>query len=223
MCVIGPDVHRNFAQVAILDSGVVKDHGRFAMDRSPVLVFAKTLTRKDDVIANPLQVRAIPASPQEAFHPQKDDVARRSGTQNKRPSAAGLFGAPRVDILVSPPLATRFITHHVIQVTPASHDADNHSASNRTLPFATTVASMFADLTSGIHDTWSHNGLWRSIGSSRDGSAGFTDSTFQRGLSRPTAMDFAPDGRLFVLQQTGQVRVIKKRRVVINFFRQFYG
>lgn len=83
MRVIGLDVHRNFAQVAILDDGVVKDHGRFAMEREAVLAFAnKVLTKDDDVvleatgntaiivrlltpfahrvvIANPLQVRAI--------------------------------------------------------------------------------------------------------------------------------------------------------------------
>ncbi len=83
MRVIGLDVHRNFGQVAILDEGVVKDHGRFAMEREAVLAFAnKVLTKEDDVvleatgntaiivrlltpfvrrvvIANALQVRAI--------------------------------------------------------------------------------------------------------------------------------------------------------------------
>lgn len=83
MRVIGLDVHRNFAQVAILEAGVVKDHGRFVMERDAVLAFAeKALTKEDDVvleatgntaiiarlltpfvhrvvIANPLQVRAI--------------------------------------------------------------------------------------------------------------------------------------------------------------------
>jgi transposase len=83
MRVIGLDVHRNFAQVAILDAGLVKDHGRFVMEREAVLAFAhKVLTKEDDVvleatgntaiivrlltpfvrrvvIANPLQVRAI--------------------------------------------------------------------------------------------------------------------------------------------------------------------
>lgn len=83
MRVIGLDVHRNFAQVAILDEGLVKDHGRFAMEREAVLAFAqKVLTKEDDVVleatgntavivklltpfvrrvvvANPLQVRAI--------------------------------------------------------------------------------------------------------------------------------------------------------------------
>lgn len=37
----------------------------------------------------------------------------------------------------------------------------------------------------------------------------FTESLVAQGISRPTAMEFAPDGRLFVLQQSGQVRVIK--------------
>ena len=82
MRVIGLDVHRNFAQVAILENGLVKDHGRFAMARDAVLTFAATLTKEDDVvleatgntsvivrlltpfvhrvaIANPLQVHAI--------------------------------------------------------------------------------------------------------------------------------------------------------------------
>jgi glucose/arabinose dehydrogenase len=39
--------------------------------------------------------------------------------------------------------------------------------------------------------------------------AGFTESLVANGLSSPTAMAFAPDGRLFVTQQGGQLRVIK--------------
>lgn len=38
---------------------------------------------------------------------------------------------------------------------------------------------------------------------------GFVDSKFVGGLSLPTAMDFAPDGRLFVDQKAGALRVIK--------------
>jgi glucose/arabinose dehydrogenase len=38
---------------------------------------------------------------------------------------------------------------------------------------------------------------------------GFTESSFATGLTNPTAMAFAPDGRLFVCQQGGQLRVIK--------------
>lgn len=83
MRVIGLDIHRTFAQVAILEDGKPQDHGRFNMDREAVLGFAtKVLHRDDDVvveatgntaaivrlllpyvhrvvIANPLQVRAI--------------------------------------------------------------------------------------------------------------------------------------------------------------------
>ncbi len=39
--------------------------------------------------------------------------------------------------------------------------------------------------------------------------AGFTETRVATGLSNPTAMAFAPDGRLFVCQQGGQLRVIE--------------
>src|SRR5688500_20158266 len=38
---------------------------------------------------------------------------------------------------------------------------------------------------------------------------GFTDSLVASGLNNPTAMALAPDGRIFVCQQGGAVRVIK--------------
>jgi glucose/arabinose dehydrogenase len=38
--------------------------------------------------------------------------------------------------------------------------------------------------------------------------AGFSDTLFADGLSRPTAMAFAPDGRIFVCEQGGNLRVI---------------
>ena len=38
---------------------------------------------------------------------------------------------------------------------------------------------------------------------------GFQDVPVVSGLSNPTAMEFSPDGRLFVTQQGGQLRVIK--------------
>lgn len=39
--------------------------------------------------------------------------------------------------------------------------------------------------------------------------AGFTETQIVTGLSSPTAMEFAPDGRLFVCLQGGELRVIK--------------
>lgn len=39
--------------------------------------------------------------------------------------------------------------------------------------------------------------------------SGFTDAVFVSGLSAPTAMAFAPDGRLFVAEQGGRLRVVK--------------
>jgi glucose/arabinose dehydrogenase len=47
---------------------------------------------------------------------------------------------------------------------------------------------------------------------------GFADETFVTGLSNPTAMAFAPDGRLFVCQQGGQLRVIKNGTLLATPF-----
>ncbi len=38
--------------------------------------------------------------------------------------------------------------------------------------------------------------------------AGFAESAFASGLDAPTAMEFAPDGRLFVAEQDGELRVV---------------
>src|SRR5262245_63248476 len=38
---------------------------------------------------------------------------------------------------------------------------------------------------------------------------GFTEATVVSGLSAPTAMEFAPDGRLFVLEQSGNVKLVR--------------
>jgi glucose/arabinose dehydrogenase len=47
---------------------------------------------------------------------------------------------------------------------------------------------------------------------------GFTDSLVAGGLSNPTTMAFAPDGRLFVSQQGGQLRVIKNGALLATPF-----
>ena len=48
---------------------------------------------------------------------------------------------------------------------------------------------------------------------------GFTETQFGASLSGlPTAMEFAPDGRLFVCLQTGQVRIIKNGLLLLTPF-----
>jgi glucose/arabinose dehydrogenase/subtilisin-like proprotein convertase family protein len=47
---------------------------------------------------------------------------------------------------------------------------------------------------------------------------GFTESTLVSGLSAPTAMEFAPDGRLFICQQSGQLRVVKNGTLLASSF-----
>jgi glucose/arabinose dehydrogenase len=44
--------------------------------------------------------------------------------------------------------------------------------------------------------------------------AGFSETQIASGLSRPTAMEFAPDRRLFVCLQAGQLRVIKNNSLL---------
>jgi glucose/arabinose dehydrogenase len=48
--------------------------------------------------------------------------------------------------------------------------------------------------------------------------SGFQQVLVANGLSNPTAMQFAPDGRLFVCQQTGQLRVIKNGALLATPF-----
>jgi glucose/arabinose dehydrogenase len=47
---------------------------------------------------------------------------------------------------------------------------------------------------------------------------GFAETLVANGLSNPTAMEFAPDGRLFVSQQSGQLRVIKNGSLLVTPF-----
>ena len=47
---------------------------------------------------------------------------------------------------------------------------------------------------------------------------GFTDSLVANGLSSPTAMEFAPDGRVFVCEQGGALRVIKNGALLATPF-----
>jgi glucose/arabinose dehydrogenase len=47
---------------------------------------------------------------------------------------------------------------------------------------------------------------------------GFTETLIASGLSSPTAMAFAPDGRLFVCQQAGQLRVIENGALLATPF-----
>jgi len=47
---------------------------------------------------------------------------------------------------------------------------------------------------------------------------GFTETEFASGMVEPTAMAFAPDGRLFVAEQGGKLRVIKNGTLLANPF-----
>src|ERR671915_226719 len=46
---------------------------------------------------------------------------------------------------------------------------------------------------------------------------GFTDSQVASGLTNPTDMEFAPDGRLFVTEDAGSVRIVKSDGTLSTF------
>ena len=46
---------------------------------------------------------------------------------------------------------------------------------------------------------------------------GFTDSQVVSGLTNPTDMEFAPDGRLFVTEDAGRVRIAKSDGTLSTF------
>ena len=48
--------------------------------------------------------------------------------------------------------------------------------------------------------------------------AGFAETVVASGLANPTAMEFAPDGRLFVAEQGGRLRVIKNGALLATPF-----
>src|SRR5688572_6107485 len=50
--------------------------------------------------------------------------------------------------------------------------------------------------------------------------AGFAESLFVSGVTRATAMAFAPDGRLFVSQKDGNLRVVKNGSLLSAPFAQ---
>jgi glucose/arabinose dehydrogenase len=48
--------------------------------------------------------------------------------------------------------------------------------------------------------------------------AGFVDTPVVSGLSAPTTMEFAPDGRIFVAEQGGSLRVIENGQLLSTPF-----
>ena len=48
--------------------------------------------------------------------------------------------------------------------------------------------------------------------------AGFTRTVFVSGLQAPTALAFAPDGRLFVAEQSGRLRVVNNGELLVTPF-----
>jgi glucose/arabinose dehydrogenase len=144
-------------------------------------------------------------------------------------SSSGQDTEPPVATLTNPPDQSTSLTGAITLQTTATDnvgvigvqfqvDGENLGAEDATPPYEVTLPSTSA-YTSGIHvlrsrarDAAGNLSPWSvstvRFGGSVDLAAGFTRTTYTSGLSAPTAMAFAPDGRLFICQQNGQIRVV---------------
>jgi glucose/arabinose dehydrogenase len=97
-------------------------------------------------------------------------------------------------------------------------DGENLGAEDLTAPYGATLAATSA-YTTGVHvlrararDAAGNISAWATatvtFGGSVNLPAGFARTTYTSGLSGLTAMAFAPDGRLFICQQNGELRVV---------------
>ena len=50
MKIIGMDIHRSFAQVAMLEDGKITNQMRVELTHEPLVAFAKTLSLEDEVV-----------------------------------------------------------------------------------------------------------------------------------------------------------------------------
>jgi len=73
------------------------------------------------------------------------------------------------------------------------------------------MSKSYRALTRAVVDTLEDRRLLASV------SAGFTDSTYVSGLTRPAHMTFAPDGRLFITEQDGKIRIVKNGQLLNSY------
>jgi hypothetical protein len=146
-------------------------------------------------------------------------VTSSSGQDTERPIAT-MTDPPDQSTSLTGTLALRATATDNVGVVGVQFQVDGEDlgAEDTTPPYEATLPSTSA-YTTGIHvlrararDAAGNVSPW-SVSTVRFGGAidmptGFTRTTYTSGLSAVTAMAFAPDGRLFICQQNGQLRVV---------------
>ncbi|MCK1733987.1 hypothetical protein IVA79_08475 [Bradyrhizobium sp. 138] len=72
MRIVGMDIHRSFAQVAILEDGAIIRQLRVDLVHDPLIAFAKTLSRDDEVV---IEVTGNSAAVERLLRPHVKRVA----------------------------------------------------------------------------------------------------------------------------------------------------
>ena len=95
--------------------------------------------------------------------------------------------------------------------------SDNRTGPGETMTESNVIKRTFFELVSSLSLS-----LFLVLASQPSGAAtlpaGFAESQLASGLSSPAAMAFAPDGRLFVTTQGGELRVIKDGQLLAQPF-----
>jgi glucose/arabinose dehydrogenase len=146
-------------------------------------------------------------------------VTSPSGQDTERPVAT-LTDPPDQSTSVTGTITLRAMASDNVGVVGVQFqvDGENLGAEDTAPPYETTLPSTSA-YTTGIHvlrararDAAGNVSPWSvstvRFGGAIDLPAGFSRTTYTSGLSAVTAMAFAPDGRLFICEQNGQMRVV---------------
>ncbi len=133
MKIIGMDIHRSFAQVAILDDGKITKLLRVELTHEPLVAFAKTLSLEDEVV---IEVTDNSAAVDRLMRPH----VKRVVVANPRLVRAIAYARVKTDKIDAATLAKLHAAGFVPEVWVA--DEDTHSRRRQTAERAGVLAQL---------------------------------------------------------------------------------
>ncbi|TDW59226.1 transposase [Novosphingobium sp. PhB55] len=133
MKIIGMDIHRSFAQVAILESGTVIKQLRVDLTHEPLVAFAKTLSLEDEVV---IEVTGNSAAVERLMRP----YVKRVVVANPRLVRAIAYARVKTDKIDAITLAKLHAAGFIPEVWVA--DEDTHRSRRRVAERAGVLAQL---------------------------------------------------------------------------------
>jgi glucose/arabinose dehydrogenase len=187
----------------------VDDTNPYSITWTPTTTGTRNLTARATDNLN-AQTTSAPVSFTVTPPPNPDNQSPLVTLTSPADGARGLTGAITLSATASDNVGVAGVQFQV--------DGEDLGAEDTSVPYSAILPSTAA-YTSGVHvlrararDAAGNLSAWDvatvTFGGDVRLPAGFTRTTYTTGLTPPTAMAFAPDGRLFVCQQNGQIRVV---------------